>query len=498
MENAPGNSQFLDTLLDQYAKLSYWDNYGGSILLVIFITLVVLAVVVLCQVLIAAQPIRQDWPNQRCKPHVVPFAGFINKPDNMTAFEYTKQNFDYCSQTILASMAGYYLQPLTFITASLQEGTADVQQSIQSVRAMFNKVRNSMKTVAEEIMERLVNFTVPLQEIIIKMRDLIAKTQGVMTAGLMTMLGTYYTLKSLMGAVVQFIISIMVSMAAAIAIMWIFPFTWGTAAAGSVVFASIAVPMAIILVYMRDVLHINTHFSLPHLPKPPKLKCLAGATRLALADGTSRLLRDIRPGDVLAPCHRHLGDDDDATPATPEEPNTVTAVICVETRGSLMFDIGGVLVSDTHLVLDARRNEWVRAAHHSDAKRCTEFADPVLYCLSTAHGAFEVAGVRFSDWHEFSLPGGGISVSPPFLQGDGEQMQVQVYDASRNRFAWKDFDNVQIGDCLDSEGNAVYGVVRVGADSRMHLLTAAESFVVRSRAGGQTTWGVPTRVADFG
>ena len=39
-----------------------------------------------------SQKIKNDWINQRCNLNVIPFAGYINKPDNMSASDFTKQN----------------------------------------------------------------------------------------------------------------------------------------------------------------------------------------------------------------------------------------------------------------------------------------------------------------------------------------------------------------------------------------------------------------------
>jgi hypothetical protein len=45
----------------------------------------------------------------------------------------------------------------------------------------------------------------------IALMDTFQKIQGTMTAGLYTMLGSYYTLQALMGAIIELIIKILVS-----------------------------------------------------------------------------------------------------------------------------------------------------------------------------------------------------------------------------------------------------------------------------------------------
>src|SRR6056300_70905 len=97
-----------------YENLNYFDQYGGSLIIFIIITIMLFLIVSYCFVMINAQPIIDDWPNQRCKPNIMPFAGLITRPDGMTSSEYTSQNFNYCTQNILSNGAGVALSPLTF------------------------------------------------------------------------------------------------------------------------------------------------------------------------------------------------------------------------------------------------------------------------------------------------------------------------------------------------------------------------------------------------
>lgn len=363
----------LDKVGQLYEKLNYFDQYGGSVILFILITLIVFLVTGYFQTMTNIQPIIDDWQNQRCKPQYIPFAGWITKPDGMTASEYTLDNFHYCAQNILSNTTASATQPLTYVTQLLQSFADQIRNSIQSIRSMFDKVRSSMQAVSEEIMGRVLNVTVPLVQIIIGMRDLVGKIQGTMTAGLYTLLGSYFTLQSLMGAIAEFILMILVGLAAMIAAFWAVPFTWGAAVANTAIFVAIAVPMAIILSFMSDSLQVNAG-------SVPKLKCFDGNTLLQMANGTKKPIRDIQVGEYLY------------------DLNQVTAKMRVETRGSIMYSLYGVVVSDSHLVKHG--NYWMRVSQHPHAKRLLTYGEPYLWCLNTAHKNIKIKGVEFSDWDE--------------------------------------------------------------------------------------------------
>ena len=76
-----------------YENLTYFDQYGSSVIMLIIITIVLFVAISYCYTMINIQPVLDDWTNQRCKPQYLPIAGFITHPDGVTATEYTSQNF---------------------------------------------------------------------------------------------------------------------------------------------------------------------------------------------------------------------------------------------------------------------------------------------------------------------------------------------------------------------------------------------------------------------
>jgi len=365
----------LNNITKMYDKLNYFDQHGGSLVLFIVITIIVILLVSYFHTMAHVQPIIDDWPNQRCKPNIIPFAGLITHPEGVTAGEYTHQNFTYCSQNILSNITGHAVQPLTHVTNVLQKLTEPIQNSIQSSRAMFDKIRTSMQSVTEEIMGRLMNVMTPLMQIIISFKDLTSKIQGTMTASLFTLLGSYYTLKSLMGSIAQFIINILISLVAMIAVFWVVPLTWGAAISNTAIFVAISIPMAIILTFMVDVLHIQ-----PGGLKIPSVKCFDENTLITMNDATQKKIVDIETGDVLC------------------NDNVVTAKIKVTTDGSQMYILNNIIVSDSHIVKYG--NSWIPVSNHPSAIKHTSYNKPFLYCLNTTNKIIEIKDEIFTDWDE--------------------------------------------------------------------------------------------------
>ena len=128
--------------------------------------------------------IKDNWPLYRCNPMYMPLS------DNMS------QDFTYCVQNITSSFMGYLLQPLTFITSTLSTLGADFSNQINSIRGMFDKIRNFVSSIFESIFGVFLNIIIEFQKIIIGMKDLIGKTIGILVTLMYVMDGSIKTMNS--------------------------------------------------------------------------------------------------------------------------------------------------------------------------------------------------------------------------------------------------------------------------------------------------------------
>ena len=307
---------------------------------------------------------------------------------------------------------------------------------------MIDKIRVFFKTMAQELMGRIMNMMIPLQKIIISMKDFLAKIQGSMTAGLFTLFGAYYTLKSLMGAIAQFIITILIALAIMIAVFWLLPFTWGAAIANTAIFVAVAIPMSIILVFMIDVLKVETSLSIP------KVKCFDKNTLITMNDGSVKRIIDVNVGDIL------------------EDNNSVTAKFKVETKGSDMYILNDIIVSNSHIVKHCEN--WLPVSDHPDSKKLEIYEEPYLYCLNTSSKTITINSQIFTDWDEISEKDIDI-ISRKFKESikerndihkflDGgftENTIIQLKDGSS-----KLIKDIKIGDILINT-EYVYGLVEI-------------------------------------
>jgi len=425
-----------------YENLNYFDQYGGSLVLFIIISMVICLTVTYCYTMINIKPIVDDWPNQRCKPNILPIAGLINRPEGVSALDYTSQNFTYCLQNINAGITGTAVEPLTFITNVLKTTIESISDEIQSIRAMVDKIRNMFSEISQEIMGRILNVTIPLQQIIISFKDLIGKVQGTMTAGLSIVLGSYYTLKALLGAITEFIVFMLIILAILIAVLWVFPFTISAAIISTEIFLAIAIPMIVIMVVLSDTLHVSTS------RKIPRLKCFDEDTLIIMNDGTKTKIVDIKNGDVL------FGN------------NKVTATLKLEAKNSIMYTLCGVVVSNSHIV--KYNDQWVHVSEHPRAVKCVTYGKRYLYCLNTTSKTIVINDIIFTDWDEIydddinEIKNNGI-VNIDKLEDihtylDGGFIGTTQITLKNGEI--KDISEIKVDDILE-HGENVYGIVKI-------------------------------------
>jgi len=443
----------IEKLESLYKNLSYFDYYSGSVLLVCIITFFVALLTMFFVVMKNANEIKNDWNVERCKPLNIAFAGFINKPTDETILEYTSENFNYCIGNILTQLTSYVLTPLNYIFSSIIDLYKDLTDAVNSIRTMINEVRTSTTSITETLFNAILNVITPIQAMFIAVIDSFGKTQGVLTAGLMTALGSYYTLQSLMGAIVEFLVLILIAMLVVILALWSSFFGWPAAVALSAIFVAIASVAIIIKVFTDEVLHIHTS-------SIPGLKCFDEKTKLELFDGSKKEIVDIVVGDVL------------------KYDGIVSATMKLEATNETMYLLNDVIVSGSHSVYFDDLKKWGKVSNHNSAVKIDNYNKQFIYCLNTENKTITINDTIYSDWDE--LFNENLTHILNISRYNPKTNNIEKIGVSQNIHKFLDFGyeptnkimvlypelvgkqikDVCIGDVIDGVGY-VYGIVKL-------------------------------------
>ena len=203
--------------------------------------------------------VKQDWPEYRCRPTVMPFAGWINAPEGVSPFDYTKQNFVECSAQYAKGAFDSRVNMVYVIFNVVMQIFKGVLDVIERFRLLFNRMRDAIKDIFITVFYRIQNFIIPLQNLLIKMVDFFEKIKGVLATYLLTMIGVLWSFYSLIGSIYELVILILVIMIIVIIVLWYIPFVgFVLAIAAIAVFLTIAIPLIMLGIVSRQITRQRT------------------------------------------------------------------------------------------------------------------------------------------------------------------------------------------------------------------------------------------------
>ena len=355
-------------------KVGYLDKYGGSVVVTGIVLIIFFLIFSYFYVMNRLKPIKADWTNQRCNPAVMPFAGIINAPPSTSKIEFTADNFYQCTQSILATIIGYFMEPINVTVGMMTKFWSEIMKSMNMVRHVFAYIRNRISAIVSNIFGRIYNVMIPVQIILIKLKDILEKNVGVLTSGLYTVMTLYLSMKSFLGAFLEILIISLITLAAATILMWILPFTWPAAGVMTVLFISVAIPLAIIAISLGNILHLTTSKNIPGSPG-----CFDKDTKLVLKRGKVKII-DIKVGDEMF------------------DGSKVTAFFKLSTHDKKMYKIDKLKVSGSHKIQYG--GIWIKVKNHPTAVLIEDYCEPYIYCLNTTSKRIKIDNHNLLDWDD--------------------------------------------------------------------------------------------------
>ena len=472
--------------MDNNCKLSHSKLYASSILIVTVATIVVISSIVFTLIMQNKAEIASDWPNQRCNPKYIPFAGLIVTPEGQTASEYTSDNFNYCVQQNTVNMMSTLTQPHVYLLNTVNEAFSSVGDAIDNLRGAISSLRTNIAKFVSEVLDRIMNIITPLQKMLLAMVDSLHKVEGILTSGLYTFLGAYYALKAMIGAFFQLMIVLLVIFIALVAILWSLPITWVAA-------ASMSIPLAILIALFSVIVAVLSkmfHLSPVSVPK----QCFDKNTKFTMYNGEIIKISDIKPGDILSDNTR------------------ITATMKLDLNNSRMFSLQGVIVSESHWV--KYNGRWIYVKDHPEAIEIHGYKEPYIYCINTNTKDIIINGLEFLDWDDLyeaklervlkhikqkPTTHNYIDIHRNLDKGFKSDFVVELIDSN------KYIKDIKIGDMLKS-GGEVYGLVEIdGSDLHIalgnsenlyHLLTTTQYFISNGQIFNDYNYIIDSIVSD--
>jgi hypothetical protein len=332
-----------------------------SILLVILLMVGWIAAVGTIYAYLQIDYVRAHWNTEKCKPAGLFIGG--------------RENIKECIKPVIGKVVSEATSPLAYGSLALTQVFLDLSKGVQQLRMMFDYIRVSFANITRDIFGRIVALMIPLQAMFITVKDIFARLYAVFATAIYMGLATILTMKKVLEMLLTFVIVILISLAALIIVMWIFPFSWAVAAAFTAIFVSISVPLAMFVAQVGRV----TDLGIPRIPAKPHV-CFDKYTKISCECGVTKPIYKIKVGDVLA------------------DGSMVTAKLKLARGDSVMYLLNGVMVTGTHVV--KYKHTWIPVSTHPQSVSVLNYKRDTIYCINTTSGVIKMSYDVYTDWNE--------------------------------------------------------------------------------------------------
>lgn len=358
-----------------YEKIKgYILEYGWSLGMTIFILILSIYIIVYLLLSFYLKNLKSKWSSIRCNPLYIPFVSMIHKPKDKNSFEFTSENFSYCTSTILKNIVSDFLAPIYYVYNGLNNALSYVKEDIQKVRQRIFSIVNNIETIDKSIMGKVFGSMIPLQHDLIKIRTILRKSQSVGLTGVYTTIAGYFSIVSIIKVIVNLAIGFLITLTIAIIPLIAFIFTIPIAAPLLVIFGIIATLLLTVIIGLQPIIH-----KVPgDIPKKPH--CFDENTLIELYNSCYKKIKNIKVGDRL------------------KNDGRVTGIFKVLKGENNMYSLNGTIVSGEHNIF--KDGVWYKSKDHKSAMFLEDYDKEYIYCLNTELGTITIDDFVFSDWND--------------------------------------------------------------------------------------------------
>ena len=204
-----------------YKKNGYLARYGGSLILAVAIISTFSLYFTYQYLLTHKGRYQKNWANERCNPLIMPFAGVIMDPPNMSKTTFAILNFTNCTQNILADIVSIAMMPLQFGIALASASMSIIIGAMDSLRNVLASLRFNSAESSKTAGKKQVNAFTSFAEIFIRVKDMFRRAQAMLISGLYTLVTIFRTLIATIQSTITLEINILLIMFGVLVGLWL-------------------------------------------------------------------------------------------------------------------------------------------------------------------------------------------------------------------------------------------------------------------------------------
>jgi hypothetical protein len=423
-----------------YRNLTYSNVYAPYIILNFILIAGLVLYIIFINVIKNAKYYRDNWDTERCNPTILPFAGFINKTNDKTVFQYTGENFQYCVQNIIQGFAGASLDPFNYTIRLLTELYSSISEIVNTLRGFVDYIRNCLSDIFGTILGKVVNIVISVVRILTVIRDVMTRSLGTIVLTYYYVQSVFLTSFSALGTFAEIMIALLVILSVFLAVLIIVatfnPYAWYAVASYGLAYVLIAVPVSYII-YLNSTL-------------PKSGTCFDKNTLFQLSNGNKIPISQLKIGDIL------------------EDGSIINCHLTLDASNEIMYKLNNIIVSGTHPVL--YNNQWILVSSHPNVEKIINYTEKYIYCLNTSNKKIIINNIIFSDWDDvfnenrYEILLKNIqnkhlnNIHKYYDKGFSKSTLIKMADGS-----FKKISEIKVGEMLD-KSIKVYGIVHIKGD----------------------------------
>ena len=265
-----------------YKNRGYFDRYGGDVMISLALIILTILLTGYANYQSILSEVRSNWNQHRCNPIYMPFAGVIMPQAGVSATETTSTNFAYCIKQDASAVFSIAMMPFEFGLYLVIDFIDAVLESIMAFMFFIHWLKQQLGSIFDILYDKIINVLIPLIEMIVYLRDMIAKLNGIA-------INSLYTIMNIYNITVSGILNIMVvinnMLIATIAIMMglivlafsliptpAFPLGLSIYIAGMSILTSFVIPVIVLYTLMQTFTSEVFKTTSPKAPSIPKIK----------------------------------------------------------------------------------------------------------------------------------------------------------------------------------------------------------------------------------
>lgn len=390
----------MDELIKKYNShtSSFFDLYGGSFFLSISIVIIFFILISYFYSLSRFDEIKDNWDTERCKPTVMPFASMIRKDlndDNITV-----NNFKQCMREIVGDVSEHALKPMMTIFANILNVKSVLLNSSHIIRNRLKEIHDAAfggkGSIKDLILSRFGSVLIPLQIMILYMKDTLNKVQGSMMAVIHFIGGSIFMLRDSISFMRKMILRMIafiartvlellaLALALALSLQFIPAIAAGvTAQVGTVILLILGVFSAIFMPYIDALVNATS-------TSQENIGCFDENTTIDMYNRIKKYISEIEPGDIL------------------KDGSVVSSIMKVDASHIDMYIYNNVYVSKYHRVkittfnknTNQYEDKYIPVYKLKEATRVHHYKKPFIYCINTTSKEIEINNTIFTDWDD--------------------------------------------------------------------------------------------------